>query len=394
MKATKETQQRAPSLNRRAPGQVFQHPHKVELAAAALRASVIEACASVQAAISSGDKDYLRALHLRAKQQQQTHDQAMLLYERHRNRFKTGRDIDPSKISPQLKLVTEGEWSEIFYVVRALWSMPYNKGYGRRLRFVIYDDHHEAVIGIIGLQSPPADLAVRDEIFACPRDRKLELVNATLDAYAVGAIPPYTYLLGGKLCAGLIATDTIRTAYWRQYAGKRTEMLEQGILQPLVGVTTTSAFGRSSQYNRLKYKERLLAKPIGYTRGYGMFHLEQVYPQACEYLKMVGLHTDGGYGNGPKVRWQNVTRALRGIGLPRTMLRHGVLREVFLYRFVEDFDKGMAGGQFGSTLNLPESDFAQYWRERWAVPRAARCPTWNSGDEDALIRKTLALLSD
>lgn len=370
--------------------EVLSHPRQIELAAARLRECVLAACKVMDIAVASGDKDYLRAMHVGAKQQTHQHDKAIALFERHKHYFKSGAEIDPTKIDPVLQLAsTTGLWAELFFVTRCMWSMPYNKGYGRRLRYVVYDRHHEAVIGIIGLQSPPADLAVRDAVFKSPTESKLALVNSTMDAYAVGAVPPYSHLLGGKLCAGMISTDTIRRGYWRQYAGKHTEMCNEQISQPLVGVTTTSAFGRSSQYNRLKYKDRLLAQPIGYTRGYGMLHLEHTYEQACDYLRMVGKHTDAGYGNGPKVRWQNMTKALMGVGLPRTMLRHGVLREVFLYRFVEDFEAGMAGGAFGAPINLSESDFGTYWRERWAVPRAERFPTWNQGNEHELIRRSL-----
>ena len=369
---------------------VVAHPHQIQLAADILREQIVAACIAMDKAVATGDKDQLRAMHIGAKQLTQQREKAKALFRRHQRHFKLGEQINPANIDPVLMPAeTTGLWSDLFFVTRSMWSMPYNKGYGRRLRYVVYDQHHESVIGIIGLQSPPADLGVRDALFASPSDSKLSLVNATMDAYAVGAVPPYSFLLGGKLCAGMISTDTIRQGYWRQYAGKHTEMSDAKISQPLVGVTTTSAFGRSSQYNRLKYKERLLAEPIGYTQGFGMLHLEHTYDRACAYLRMIGKYTDAGYGNGPKVRWQNMTRALLGVGLPSSMLKHGVLREVFLYRFVEDFDKGMEGGTFGAPLILPEADFATYWRERWAVPRAARFPTWNQGDEHATILRAL-----
>jgi len=392
MSAPAKTQIRLPKSAPVPVGQavVVAHPQKVQAAAASLRELIIEACRAMDRAVASEDKDYLRAMHIGAKQLTQQREKANALFRRHQCHFKTGAQIDPAKINPVLMpAATVGLWADLFFVTRCLWSMPYNKGYGRRLRYVVYDEHHESVIGIIGLQSPPADLAARDALFASPEDIKLTLVNATLDAYAVGAVPPYSYLLGGKLCAGMISTDTIRQGYWRKYVGKQTEMKNAQILQSLVGVTTTSAFGRSSQYNRLKYKDRLLAESIGYTQGYGMLHLEHVYEQACAFLRMIGKYTDPGYGNGPKVRWQNMTKALLGVGLPSSMLKHGVLREVFLYRFVDDFEKGMKGEAFGAPLNLPEADFATYWRERWAVPRAARFPTWNQGDEHAMIRRAL-----
>jgi hypothetical protein len=369
---------------------VVAHPRRITMAAELLREQIVQASLAMDQAVASGDKGYLRAVHVGAKQFTQQREKANALFTRHQRHFKIGAQIDPAKIDPVLMPVgPTGLWADLFFVTRSMWSMPYNKGYGRRLRYVVYDSFHESVIGIIGLQSPPADLGVRDRLFDCPEENKLALVNATMDAYAVGAVPPYSFLLGGKLCAGLIATDTIRQGYWRQYAGKQTEMEQAHISQPLVGVTTTSAFGRSSQYNRLKYKERLLAQPIGYTQGYGMLHLEHVYEHACNYLRMIGKYIEPGYGNGPKVRWQNMTRALLGVGLPSSMLKHGVLREVFLYRFVDNFEQGMKGGAFGAPLNLPEADFACYWKERWALPRAARFPSWNQGDEHTVMRRAL-----
>jgi hypothetical protein len=374
-------------------GKVVYLPRQVKALEDALRARVEAACSDFERAMASDDKGYVRALHGQAKQLQPGLDvgRVQRLFAKHKQWFRAGAEIDPTKIKPVLHLAEDGsEWGELFMIVRALWSMPYNKGYGRRLRFVVWDDHHNAVIGIIGLQSPPADLNCRDQLFAYPEELKLNSVNCTMDAYAVGAVPPYSYLLGGKLCAGMIATDPVRQAYWRQYATKRTEMLDQSIKQPLAAVTTTSAFGRSSMYNRLRYGERMLAEPIGYTLGYGTLHLEHLYGEIRRYLEMKNSYNHGGFGAGPKVRWQNITNALTLLGLPGSLLKHGVKREVFLFRLVDDLETGMAGGGFGKPLRLTPKDFGAYWRERWAVPRAARFPEWNQGNDVDLICQTLS----
>lgn len=391
MKAEKKTVVRRSESLSREPAKVVYLPKEKEAAAASLHKAIVTACAEFESSLRKGDKDYLRALHVQAKKENPGYHPkvAKALFEKHKVRFRDGAEIDPAKIRPVLHLAADDEWADLFYVTRSLWSMPYTKGYGRRLRFVVYDEQHDGVIGVIGLQSPPADLSSRDDLFSFPDDRKLELVNCSMDAFAVGAVPPYSYLLGGKLCAGLIASDGVRQAYWRQYAGKKTEMLNHGIQQPLAAVTTTSAFGRSSQYNRLKYKDRLLAEPIGYTMGYGTLHLEHLYERVCKYLKMIDRFTDGGYGNGPKVRWQNITRALSGVGLPNSLLKHGVKREVFMYRLVDDLEAGMSGERFGSPFELPVADFGDYWRNRWAVPRAARFPDWNRGRDVELLETTV-----
>jgi hypothetical protein len=358
-----------------------------------LTGEILAAVGTFRNAEVSGDKDYLRQLHVYAKRKSTEYQGPALqkLFAKHKTHFLPGSKIDPAKIAPKLRLVQDKSRTdmELFRLVRGMWSMPPNKGYGRRLRFIVYDEYHESVIGIIGLQSPPADLSCRDRLFSYPKGEKLQLVNSTMDAFTVGAIPPYSYLLGGKLCAGLISSDEIRQAYWRQYAGEKTWMEDRSIGQPLLGVTTTGAFGRSSMYNRLRYQGRLLAEPIGYTLGYGTLHLEHLYDDISKYLRSTGNFKDGGFGAGPKIRWQNIANALSGLGLSGSLLKHGVQREVFLFRFVSDLEGGMAGKSFGEPIKLPADTFSDYWKERWALPRAARFPTWNQGHDLQILCNAL-----
>ncbi|TCS72154.1 uncharacterized protein DUF4338 [Sulfuritortus calidifontis] len=358
-----------------------------------LKDRIVDAYDDFRAAVATGDKEYIRRLHLLSRDfvSEDYYSRTWHLFNKHYEKFIDGCEIDPQKIRPSLHLVeAKSVWEEIFKVVRHTWSIPYSKGYGRRMRFVVFDEYHEAVIGIIGFQSPPADLACRDNLFNYPDGQKLDLVNRTMDVYTIGAIPPYSHLLGGKLVAGLVASDEVRQAYWRLYAGKRTVMQDEMIEQPLVAATTTSAFGRSSIYNRLKCGDRLLAEPIGYTKGYGTIHLEHVYPDVVRMLKgELEDFVTGGYGNGPKIRWQNFTRALQVLGLPSRYFEHGLQREAFLFRFVENLEDGMAGGDFGKPIQLSTGDYADFWKERWALPRAERITSWKEFNSEAYFAQAL-----
>lgn len=349
-----------------------------------LKAKIIAAHEEFRAAVLEGNKDFIRELHVNSKNHVSTdiYPEIWHLYNKYADKFVSGKALDPTKISPSLKLVeARSIWEELFKVTRHTWSIPYSKGYGRRLRFVVYDEYHEAVIGILGFQSPPADLACRDNLFNYPDNGKMDLINRTMDVYTIGAIPPYSNLLGGKLVAGLVSSDDIRRAYWKQYAGKRTQMNDHSIEQPLVAVTTTSVFGRSSIYNRLKYNGRLLAEPIGFTKGFGTIHLEGIYPEVQKLLRSETMgYISGGYGNGPKIRWQNFTRALSILNLPQVYFEHGLQREVFLFRFVNELETGMAGGKFGGHINMAVNEYTDFWKERWALPRSARFTEWGEFD--------------
>jgi hypothetical protein len=358
-----------------------------------LARQILEAHERCSHAVKSGDKDFLRGLHQAARIDGEPLLSSASLnasFQRHRDWFKVGREIDPTRIRPTLKLIESREEEQLWALAKSCWSMPYTKGYGRRLRFLVIDEEHDGLIGVLGLQSPPADLECRDSLYDYPKGKKLSLINQTMDAFTIGALPPYSFLLGGKLCAGLLASDRIREAYWTRYAAKRTLMDRRIIQQPLVAITTTSAFGRSSIYNRLRYEHRILARPIGFTKGYGLLHLEHLYQRMCELLRSVDELTPNGYGNGPKVRWQNVTKALMQLKLPLELLAHGVRREVFLFELVDDLASGMSGGSFGMPKPLDVEEFSTYWRSRWAAPRAQRYPHWKDIDARALIQQKVA----
>lgn len=358
-----------------------------------LKSNIIASFDEFQEGVASGKKEFLRSLHLQAKDfvSSDRYREIWRLYKKHSEKFLNGKALDPENIKPSLRLVEQGSsWEEIFKVVRHTWSIPYSKGYGRRMRFVVYDEYHNSVIGILGFQSPPADLACRDNLFHYPDGQKLSMVNRTMDVYTIGAIPPYSNILGGKLVAGLVCADEIRQAYWKLYAGKHTVMQDSAIEQPLIGVTTTSVYGRSSIYNRLKFKDRLLAEPIGYTKGFGTIHLENVYPEILRLLRAEQPDfVSGGFGTGPKIRWQHYARAFTLLGLPSSYFEHGLQREVYLFRFVEDLDKGMSGEVCGNHINLSVCEYSDFWKERWAIPRSKRTEDWKSFEIKNYIARVL-----
>ncbi|EKJ8727510.1 DUF4338 domain-containing protein [Pseudomonas aeruginosa] len=343
-------------------------------------------------AVEAGDKDLIRALHISAKLHDQSTDFKKIQknLHKHKSYFPLGQNIDPGKIKPRLVAVKEKSLEEdLFRITRSYWSMPYSKGYGRRLRFILIDEHHEAVIGIIGLQSPSADLACRDQYLGIEKDKKLELVNNTLDAYTIGATPAYAALLGGKLVAGFLHSEEIRKQYWRVYGNKRTTLLNRKTPQPLLAITTASAFGKSSIYNRLKYNETLLAKPLGYTKGYGTLHLESIYPKIVDFLKFSGKHVPAGFGNGPKVRWQNIIKGLAELGISRDYLAHGLKREIYIFEFVDNLIEVCRNGETPNMTRFDDNGWSEYWKEKWGVPRSLKNSHWKSVDSVSEILRAI-----
>lgn len=358
----------------------------------ALSEAIKRAWVHCRHAIDSGDKSSIRQLHLRAKAADSSVNYRELLAEltRLKRFFPQAAKINPTKIRPIVIPVRPRTREErLFKVSRGYWTMPYSKGYGRRLRFLVMDEYHEAVIGIIGLQSPSADLACRDDYLGLDKKTKLQAVNNTLDAYTIGATPAYAPLLAGKLVAGLLHSPTIRQEYWRTYGGKRTTQLGMRIPQPLLAITTASAFGRSSIYNRIRNESGILAKPLGYTKGFGTLHLEEIYPEIVEWLVSSGRHVPAGFGNGPKVRWQNIIRALTDLDLSKKYLEHGLKRQVYIFELVDNLLGVLHHQETPSFRKFDDTTWSEFWKERWCLPRIERVPDWYQFDPYNEIRQAL-----
>lgn len=340
----------------------------------------------------SHGKTLYRRLHVPARRAELGRRQDWLRrnLSRYLSFFADGNEVDPEKMEPTL-IEADKKWHhELFRVARLTWSLPYSKGFGRRLTFLVLDKFNDKLIGILRLQSPPLSFPPRDRLFEYPDGCKTQLVNQTLDIQTLGALPPYNQLLGGKLVALAAASNEIRAAYRRKYAGRETEMEGRVLPAYLVALTTTSAFGRSSLYNRLNYHDQVIAESLGYTEGYGSFHLLRIYPLFREFLEERGISTRGGYGTGPRRKWQTMVRALGQLGFSSELLKHGIRREAFLFPLVHNLEAYMSGRADSPEFrDLRFEELAAYWRGRWLLPRVERVDGWREWKkreiEDMLI---------
>ena len=336
---------------------------------------------------SMDDKSWLRQIHRPARQLELAAQQKWLrsYLPHHLQFFASGDEVEPERIDPCLVLATTEQQHHLFRIARLLWSLPFSKGYGRRLRFLVVDRANGKLIGLLGLQSPPLSFPARDRLFRYPPSQKTALVNQTMDIYTLGAVPPYNQLLGGKLVALAAASNEVRQVYFRKYGDRETQMEQRVLPSHLVALTTTSAFGRSSLYNRLKYKGTLIAESLGYTEGYGTFHLMELYPLLRQFLESQGIAPLGGFGTGPRPKWQNILRALKRLGLSADLIRHGIKREVFLFRLVDNLEAYMEGRDTEPVYrDWSFGELASWWRERWLLPRSRRVDGWRAWRKEAI----------
>lgn len=307
--------------------------------------------------------------------------------------FADGEGVDPQQISPRLELIEGDTWqSRLFRLAALTWSVPVSQGYGRRMRFLVWDDHNGKLIGLMALGDPVFNLKVRDETIGWTvEDREKRLVNI-LDAYVLGAVPPYNMLLAGKMVACLVRTREVRDAFARRYAVAKGIISGRRKHASLVLVTTSSALGRSSIYNRLVLGTRRYFEPLGYTSGWGHFHIPQDLFEVIRNFLSAHDHKYANnyrFGDGPNWRLRAVKQALSLLGLSPNLLHHGVNREVFACYLASNalsILKGTAKQpRYGGLQTVAK--VSELARQRWIEPRAIRRPEFRLWRVEQLKRK-------
>lgn len=290
-------------------------------------------------------------------------------------RIASGRQVVVSRITPRLVEVLPDTENELLFRYATLhWSIPVSSGYGRRLRFLVIDEYINKLIGVIGLGDPVYSLGPRDRwIGWTPARRKRRLKNV-MDAFVLGAVSPYSSLLCGKLVAMLAASDTVRDAFRSKYGGARSVIRRSTHDGRLALLTTASALGRSSVYNRLRLGNRVLYESVGFTRGSGEFHFSNglygaISTFAEEHCEPTAKQER--WGTGFRNRREVIKKCLPALGLSSEWLYHGIEREVFVIPLAANAREFLQGHHTRlRRFHQSEQEMFEYFRDRWMLPRA------------------------
>ena len=306
--------------------------------------------------------------------------------------FASGWEISVEDIWPRLEIVPPQSWqSRLFRYAALTWSIPVSQGYGRRMRFLVWDEHTEKLLGLIALGDPVFNLRVRDEwVGWSGNDRKTRLTSV-MDAYVLGAVPPYSFILGGKMVASLVQSLEVQDQFARKYSTRCGIISKKRKHPSLAIVTTTSAFGRSSVYNRLKLGLDPIFRSLGYTQGFGHFHIpDPVFELMRAYLKRKrnAYSNNFEYGQGANWKIRVVREACTLAGLSPGLRQHGIKREVFASELAKNARallRGEADSPDFSEL-LTVAEMGMLARERWMVPRAERDESYREWDKRQILR--------
>jgi len=218
-----------------------------------------------------------------------------------------------------------------------------------------------------------------------------------MDIIVCGSIPPYNFLLGGKLVAMLMASPQIVHDYQQKYAGyastiaSRMKGKEVRRDSRLVFLGTTSLYASgSSQYNRIAIPiksqpdERACYIRYGLTEGYGSVHFSRETVDALtdlqEFIQGARL-INNRFGEGVNPKLRRVRNGLAAIGFTSAddFLRHRSQRIVYGLPLGRNSYKFLCGETddpeyyFKATSELECQEVTNYichfWAARWLLSR-------------------------
>jgi len=301
--------------------------------------------------------------------------------------FADGGEIVPEKISPKLIPVESRKERDLFRYAKYLWSLPVKQGWGRGVRYLVVDDSNEKLIGIFGLTDPVFNLSERDEWIGWSTEERERRLKSVFDAYVLGAVPPYNDLLGGKLVASLACSNQVRNYIREKYDGEESLIANEIHEGNIVLLTTTSAWGKSSMLSRLQYKDRLMWKHIGWTEGFGHFHLDSGLADEMKlYLKQIDdsevEKNEAGDGPHPKLRY--IRRCLNLLDIDQSVLQHGIQRGFYAAPLASNFKECLQNGAAPDYYDMSADDIFGFFRERYLLDRAERITRWRDHERESI----------
>lgn len=229
--------------------------------------------------------------------------------------------------------------------------------------------------------------------------------TSILELNVCGAVPPYNYILGGKLVALLALSPQVVQDYRKRYGSRASDIASrlkgQEVIRPadLVYVGTTSLYRvGSSQYNRLKLPAGLMGdnspevkwEKLGETSGYGTLHISRLTLQCLEEITSPDGVTEVNhvFGEGPSPKLRIIRQGLDAAFdsgqryVTNEFTRHSMGRLVYgawLAVNGRDYLLGKASRPkyyFDEQISGAEGTeaIAEYWRRRWLASRLSYQP--------------------
>jgi len=275
--------------------------------------------------------------------------------EYYENRIWNGSLDDLKKIKIKLVIANNNElfdiWNYYKYTVSSLKLTENSHLVGRQIYILVSDEITHKYLGILSLTSDYLSLAERDEFIGWTKDQRISncKLNYIINISTCVPLQPFGFnFTGGKLLTKLVFSQEIQDIFKEKYNHK------------LLGITTTSLYGKSIQYDRLKE-----IKLIGFTKGNSVYKYPTEFIQKCKKY----LHDYYNYSLNKKL--YIISNTLQKLELPKDEFMKSNPKGIyfgFTYPDSKDFLCDKIDNIKEIKLKSINEIFDE-WLNRWAIQR-------------------------
>jgi effector-binding domain-containing protein len=296
-------------------------------------------------------------LHKQKQKEIENNYNRLLQYERKYLKYIYLDGVDFKKLSVSIK-PCETEWEkELWTYARIVVSSAPHRGYvGRIMNFLMFDENSNKLLGILGFGSDFIKLPPRDRYIGIHHS-EVNKIQYLTNMYVCVSVEPFSMLTGGKLLALLAPSNLIRDYYIKKYE------------QPIYGITTTSLFGESIQYDRLWDPKTILArwKYLGLTSGNAtVIHFSpktrKLMNKASKQLGIVLKKSQSRPTTAKIIRILSELGLKREDAFPEKCLHKRGVYFCWLINETDIFRKDLKTYTY---INRPEQEIYNYWYKRW-----------------------------
>ena len=178
----------------------------------------------------------------------------------------------------------------------------------------------------------------------------------------------------------LACSNEVRQAFRDRYR-ERQSLINQEIRPPYLALlTTTSALGRSSIYNRIRVNGHRYWTSVGFTQGSGEFHFSNgVYEDLRAYVTRYCDPTakQEAWGSGFRNKREIIRKGLAKLELSSDLIYHGIRREIFVAPLGREALRFLRGEVSRPCFyDWPAERLSEIFLSRWLYARAKRKPEY------------------
>lgn len=306
---------------------------------------------------------------------------------------------DYLELQPELIYTKDAELSETWNCIRTFTStMKNNSNIGRNLNYIVVDRKTGKYLGVMCISSDFLDLTPRDKFIGWEREKKTQgrMINFTAIGSTIVPLQPLGYnYVGGKLLALLCLSDEVQQQWKKQYG------------DVLVGVTTTSLYGKNkmgglSQYDNLKHW-----KKMGFSSGSVSYETTRSTVNAIrdwlkknhtrKYFEWYAAKKPSGQPYKRDHKNRSYTFAYSKLDIPKELIRSEHQRGIYfspLYNNTNEFLRGeITEDQLVKSFDTSYEALAELWKTKYASKRIKSLKEQNRVSTETLFYDDLIYLS-